>query len=389
VSPFAAIFVPDELAGALSDRAWLAALLEAERALAVAEGRTGAITADAAAAVAAVCDTSLYDVSELAHAGRAAGNPVEPLVRRMRERVGEEHARAVHRGATSQDILDTAAMLVSRNALRIVDLDLRGLAAACARLADEHRGTVMAARTLLQQAVPTTFGYKAAGWLVGVVEARSRLDRVASALPAQLGGAAGTLAALGGGGADVARLYAAELELREPVVPWHTIRGPVVELGTSLVAVAGVAAKIAQDVVLLAQTEVAEVREGGDGGVSSTMPHKHNPTAAVLALGCERHARASAAVLIESMVAEHERAAGAWHAEWHALTTVLAATGGAVSAVRRSLDSLEVDADRMRGNLSPTTLSEAERFGIDADAPEQYLGSIDVFVDRALALYRA
>jgi 3-carboxy-cis,cis-muconate cycloisomerase len=389
VIPFSAVFVPDDVAGTLSDRAWLAALLEAERALAVAEAEAGAITAESAAAIAAVCNESLYDVSELAHEGRASGNPVEPLVRRMRERVGDEHASAVHRGATSQDILDTAAMLVSRNALRIVDLDLEGLAAACARLADEHRATVMAARTLLQQAVPTTFGYKAAGWLVGVVEARSRLDRVATALPAQLGGAAGTLAALGGGGTEVVRLYAAELNLREPVLPWHTTRAPVAELGTSLAAAAGIAAKIAQDVVLLAQTEVAEVREGGDGGISSTMPHKRNPIAAVLALACERHARASAAVLIESMVAEHERAAGAWHAEWHALATALAAAGGAVSAVRRSLESLEIDAERMRGNLAPATLSEAERLGIAADAPEQYLGSIDIFVDRALALYRA
>ncbi len=385
--PFAAIFVPDELAGALSDRAWLEALLEAERALAQAEAAVGVITPEAAAAVAAACDASLYDASELAHAGRAAGNPVEPLVRALRERVGDEHAAAVHLGATSQDILDTAAMLVASDALHLMDADLDGLASVCARLAEEHRGSVMAARTLLQQAVPTTFGYKAAGWLVGVVETRARLIEVAAELPAQLGGAAGTLAALGDDGVEVARAYASELGLREPVLPWHTIRVPVAALGTALAAAAGIAAKIAQDVVLLAQTEVAEVREA-TGGASSTMPHKRNPIAAVLALACERHARANAAVLLESLVAEHERAAGAWHAEWHALESVLAAAGGAVAAVRRSLESLEVDPARMRDNIVRECMSEAERLGIDAPEPGDYLGSVDVLIDRALTLYR-
>src|SRR5436305_2201904 len=301
--PFAAIFVPEALEDALSDRAWLAAMLDAERALANAGALAGVVPAAAAGVIAEQCDPDHFDVNELAKQGRAAGNPVEPLVRALRARLGNDHGAYVHRGATSQDVLDTAAVLVARAACELVDRDLARVGGLCSGLADEHRATVMAARTLLQQAVPTTFGFKAAGWLVGVVEARSRLDRVVSALPAQLGGAAGTLAALGGGGADVARLYAAELGLREPVLPWHTIRAPVAELGTSLAAVAGIAAKIAQDVVLLAQTEIAEVREG-DGGVSSTMPHKRNPIAAVLALACERHARASAAALPDSLAAE-------------------------------------------------------------------------------------
>jgi 3-carboxy-cis,cis-muconate cycloisomerase len=387
VSPFSAIFVPDELADALSDRAWLAAMLDAERALAQAESAAGVVSAAAAAAVAAACDPALYDVAALAVAGRATGNPAEPLVRALRERVGDEHAAAVHRGATSQDIVDTAAMLVSRQALRLVDAELEGAAAECARLAAEHRHTVMAARTLLQQAVPTTFGYKAAGWLVGLHETRARLAAVAASLPAQLGGAAGTLAALGADGTEVLRLYAAELGLREPAVPWHTIRTPIAELAGALAAAAGVAGKIAGDVVLLAQTEVGEVAER-DGGGSSTMPHKRNPTSAVLASACARHARANAGLLLESVVAEHERAVGAWHAEWHALDTALGATGGAASAVRRSLTGLEVDVARMRANIVPETLAEAHRLGIDASEPEGYLGSADAFVDRALALYR-
>jgi 3-carboxy-cis,cis-muconate cycloisomerase len=384
VTPFQAIFVPDELAGTLSDRAWLAALLEAERALAAAHGGAGTAPAESVAAIEAACDASAFDADELARAGRAGGNPVIPLVHALRERVGDAHAEYVHRGATSQDILDSAAMLVARAARGAIDADLDGLAAACAGLAEQHRDTVMAARTLLQQAVPTTFGCKAAGWLVAVLAARDRLAR--AELPAQLGGAAGTLAAFGDRGLEVAALYAEELGLSDPGLPWHTNRLPVAELGSALAAAAGVAAKIGTDVMLLAQTEVAEVSEG-DGGGSSTMPHKANPTAAVLAIACERHARAAASVLAESVVAQHERAAGAWHAEWHALTTALAAAGGAVAAARRSLESLRVDAERMRANLSAETLSEAERFG-GAQRPEDYLGSAGTLVDRALARYR-
>ena len=221
----------------------------------------------------------------------------------------------------------------------------------------------MAARTLLQQAVPTTFGYKAAGWLVGVVEARTRLAAIE--LPAQLGGAAGTLAALGDDGPEVLRLFAARLGLHEPALPWHTRRTPIVDLAGALAGAAGAAAKIGADVVLLAQTEVGEVAEA-EGGASSTMPHKRNPTNAILADACARHARANAGVLLECAVQEHERAAGAWHAEWHALATALAATGGAAAAIRRSLDGLQVDVPRMRANITDETLSEARRLGIDA-----------------------
>jgi 3-carboxy-cis,cis-muconate cycloisomerase len=387
LSPFSAIFVPDELIDAVSDRAWLAAMLESERALVQAGSLAGLISPEAAAAVAAACDASLYDPAELALQGRRAGNPSEPLVRAIRERVGAEHAASVHRGATSQDIVDSAAMLVARRASRLVDGELGGAADECAGLAADHRHTVMVGRTLLQQAVPTTFGLKAAGWLVGLVETRARLAAVASSLPAQLGGAAGTLAALGDGGVEVLRLYSAELGLREPVVPWHTIRTPVAELGSALAGAAGAAAKIGGDVALLAQTEVGEVAERDSGG-SSTMPQKRNPVGAVLANACARHARANAAILLESVVQEHERAAGAWHAEWHALSAALAATGGAAAAVRRSLAGLEVDVDRMRANIGSDTLAEGVRFGIEAQRPEDYLGSADAFIERALSLHR-
>ena len=387
-------------------------MLDAERALANAESLAGVIPAAAAAAVADACRAELYDPARLGEDGRAAGNPVEPLVRALRGHVAPDAAQYVHWGATSQDILDSAAMLVTRRALRLIDDDLSGAADACASLARAHRETPIAGRTLLQQAVPTTFGLKAAGWLVAVVEARGRLRSLAGALPAQLGGAAGTLAPLGDSGPEVLRLYAAELELREPTLPWHTDRRVVAELGSALAVAAGALGKAGRDVALLAQTEVAEVAEGS-GGASSTMPQKRNPVGAVLAVACAAQARGHASVLLESLVAEHERAAGAWHAEWQSLAGALAATGGAAAALRRSLEGLVVDAARMLANIGAGAMAERASFLLaermdrgeatkllaagaspaslglreeDLD-PAGSLGSAPAFVDRALALY--
>ena len=385
--PFAAIFVPAELAKAVSDRAWLDAMLDAERALANASSLAGAIPAAAAAAVAEACRSELYDVETLAEQGRAPGNPVEPLVRALREQIGGEEARYAHRGATSQDILDTAAMLVAQRALRLIDEELTAVADATAELAQRYRDAPMAARTLLQQAVPTTFGFKAASWLVGVLSGRRRLRALAAELPAQLGGAAGTLAALGESGPEVARHFAAELGLREPVLPWHTNRAVVAELGSALAIASGSLAKSAADIVLLAQSEVAEVAEA-EGGASSTMPQKRNPVGAVLTDACARAVRGYASVLVESVPQEHERAAGAWHAEWHALAGALAATGGAAAALRRSLAGLQVDPERMRTNIGAGVLAEQQSLGLGENLdPAGYLGSAGVFVDRALALY--
>ena len=432
---FAPIFVPEALGQALSDEAWLAAMLDAERALVTAEALAGVVPAAAAAAVADCCRPELFDIHELATAGRATGNPVEPLVRALRAQVGGEAAQWVHFGATSQDILDTAAMLVARRALELVLADSDRVAAACARLAREHRSAPMVARTLLQQAVPTTFGAKAAGWLVGVLDAQRRLVELRErGLIAQLGGAAGTLAALGPSGPEVLRLYALEVGLAEPVLPWHTNRVRVAELGAAPAIAAGALGKIAQDVVLLSQSEVAEVGEGA-GGNSSTMPQKRNPVGSILALACARHASANAGLLMGALVQEHERAAGAWQAEWEALTQTLAFGGGAAAAMAGVLEGLAVDAARMRANLDASgglVLSErlslllAERLGRQAAhdllaaaatraaardrsfrdellaerslglSPEQldaaldpagYLGCAEIFVERALTLY--
>jgi 3-carboxy-cis,cis-muconate cycloisomerase len=363
---FRPIFVPDELRDAVSARAWLQAMLDAERALAAASGIEG---------VAEHCDAALYDPDALAREGRAPGNPVEPLVRALRERSGVAEA---HRGATSQDILDTAAMLVARTVRETTVRELEGAATACARLADEHRASVMPARTLLQQAVPTTFGLKAAGWLVALLDARSRLR--AWTPVAQLGGAAGTLALLDDRGPSVLAAYASELDLEEPPLAWHATRGPVLELVAACRAVGDACGKVGLDLVLLAQTEVAEIQL--PDGASSTMPHKRNPVVAVLARACALRVRTLAATFTADH--EHERAAGAWHAEWETLSDVLALSGAAAYHVRRALEELDVDADRMRENLRAETLSEAGR---DV-APDEYLGSADAFVEKALDRFR-
>jgi 3-carboxy-cis,cis-muconate cycloisomerase len=438
---FEPLFVPAALRDAVSDRAWLQAMLDAERALASAEARAGVIPPEAAEKIAAACRAENFDAGQIALDGRRAGTPVEPLARALSAAVEGGAGRYVHWGATSQDVLDTAAMLVARNALRLVLADLDAVARACAALAEDHRSTLLAARTLLQQALPTTFGLKAAGWLVGVLEARRRLAALAAGgLEAQLGGAAGTLASLGDRGPEVARLFAEELELAEPVLPWHTVRVRIAELGAALDVAAGVLAKIALDVALLAQTEVGEAAEpatGGRGG-SSTMPHKRNPVGATLAGACARQVHAAASILSGSLAQEHERAIGAWQAEWRALRDALALTGGAADWVRDAVEGLEVDPERMRRNLESTNgliMAEhvafvlAERVGrgdaqeivkavcsraveerlplrealladervtaeLEADEidaaldPAGYLGSAEVFVDRALGLYR-
>jgi 3-carboxy-cis,cis-muconate cycloisomerase len=349
---FDALFVPAELREAVSDRAWIEAMLEVERALANAEAMAGAIPAHVAGPIAKACEIDRFDVEAIVVEGRVAGNPAEPLVRALRAAVGGDTAGYVHFGATSQDIVDSAAMLVARRALLLIEEGLRDVEAACDGLAEAHRLTPMAARTLLQQAVPTTFGMKAAGWLVAVVRARLRLAEVRDHLAAQLGGAAGTLAALGDAGPAVAVQFATELGLKRLLIPWHSDRTEIAELGASLAVAAGVCAKVGYDVALLEQTEVGEVRERSGGGASSTMPHKRNPVGSALAVACARRAEASAGVLLRALVSEHERSLGVWQSEWGALSDALAYTGGAAAAIADVLHDLEVDSERMLANLA-------------------------------------
>lgn len=337
-----------------SDQAWLQAMLDTEAALARALEAAGLAAPGAGAAVTAAAKADAFDLAQLGEQAPRTGNPVPALVRELGRRLPPDAAAAVHKGATSQDIIDTAAMLLTRQALTAVTADLAEAASAAARLAGEHRDTLMIGRTLLQQAVPVTFGLVAAGWLSGLDEARTALARVASSrLAVQFGGAAGTLAPLGDAGPDVAARLAAELGLAVPTLPWHTGRLRIIEIGAACAGACGVLGKIARDVTLLAQSEVAEVRErGGEGrGGSSAMPHKQNPVAAIAVLGCTKQVPGLLATLASAAEQEHQRAAGAWHAEWLPLSDLLRRTGSAAAWAVDMLSGLAADPARMRANL--------------------------------------
>ena len=356
--PSDALFGPslstDLMLATVSDRAWVQAMLDVEAAVARAESRLGLIPSAVADGIAGHCRVDEFDVAQLGRAAVRSANPVVPLINALRAAVSKDAAPYVHHGATSQDVLDTAMMLIGRRGLALILADLDKAAAAAATLADRHRATLMAARTLLQQALPTTFGLKAAGWLVGIVEARSETARVArTRLAVQFGGAAGTMAALSDRGLDVARELSAELSLAEPTLPWHTSRARVVEVAAALGVGAGVAGKVALDVVLMAQTEVGEISERAvpGRGASSALPQKRNPVDAIEILAGVRGITAQIAVLQGAMVQEHERAAGGWQAEWPAFAETLRLAGGAVSRLASLLAGLEVDPDRMRRNL--------------------------------------
>jgi len=338
-----------------SDRDWLQAMLDTEAALAMAAERAGLASAGTGAAVGAAARADHFDITEIGRAAMLAGSPVPALVRALSAKLPADAREAVHRGATSQDIIDTAAMLLARRAIDAIGTDLVAAAGCAAQLARAHAGTVMAARTLLQQAVPMTFGLVAAGWLTGIEEARSELERIrATRLAIQFGGAAGTLASLGESGPAVAALLADELGLAEPALPWHTDRLRILQLAAALAGVCAVLGKIARDVTLLAQTEVAEVAERSDDprqGGSSAMPHKRNQVASVLILGCAKRAPGLLATLAAAAEHEHQRAAGAWHAEWETLSDLLRLTGSAASWSAKLLTGLTVDAARMRANV--------------------------------------
>ena len=351
---------------AVGDRAWLQAMLDVEAALAHAQARAGLFPAAVADEIAHACRAEDFDIAALGRAATETGNPVPALVRSLTARLPEPAAAQVHRGATSQDIVDTAAMLIARRALVPLLADLDGAADAAAALAATHRATLMAGRTLLQQALPITFGLKAAGWLSGLDDAAARLGEIRrTRLAVQLGGAAGTLASLGVLGPAVVGHLGEELELAVPLLPWHTTRGRVAELAAALGIAAGALGKPARDVTLLAQTEVGEVHEGapprsrdGSGGTrrggSSALPNKRNPIAAVSTVACAVRAPGLVGTLLAAMLQEHERAAGAWHAEWMPLIDLLVAVGSAAAWLHDCLAHLEVDESRMRANLAST-----------------------------------
>ena len=343
-----------------TDRSTLQGMLDFEVALARAEARIGVIPASASAAIATKCRAELFDTAALAQAASRAGNIAIPLVKHLTALVAKKDKQAahfVHWGATSQDAIDTGCILQLRQALDLIARDLDSLAQPLGALAQKHRSTLITGRTWMQHALPTTLGVKIAGWLDAVVRHRARLTETRKrCLVLQFGGAVGTLAALGTRGPDVASLLAAELGLGLPDLPWHSQRDRIVEIGLTLSLCAGTVGKIARDISLHVQTEVAEIFEpAGEGrGGSSTMPHKRNPVSSAVILQAAIRVPGLVGSLLTAMMQEDERGLGGWHAEWEILPDIVQLTAGAIHHLATIVPNLELDVQRMRKNLDLT-----------------------------------
>ena len=436
-----ALFGTPTMAAIFSAEAHVGAVLAFEAGLARAQARAGVIPDGAAGAIAAACQVELFDVPALYRDAVPAGTLAIPLIKALTAQVAGEYGRYVHWGATSQDAIDSAMMLQLRSGLDLLIEGLLEVGAAAVAHAERHRGTPMIGRTLLQQALPITFGLKAARWLALVSRQARRLHALRlNGLVVQFGGAVGTLAALGDDGLTVMQYLAEELGLHVPDLPWHTERDRIVELASVVSAVAGAMMKIAGDIILLAQTEVSELSEASapGKGSSSAMPHKRNPVDATFAIASARLAVGEAPTILNAMAHEHERAVGGWQVEWSVLPNLFSYTAGAVDRVRSAVAGLVVDPARMQANLEmtggvmmaePLTMALARSIGrpeafrlVEAmttrarvanqslrdaalgDAqirsalspaeidqaldPANYLGSTDLFIDRALATYR-
>jgi 3-carboxy-cis,cis-muconate cycloisomerase len=343
-----------------SDQAYIQSLLEFEGALARAEAKVGVIPAADAPIIAAACQADKFNVEELATQAALSGNVAIPLVRQLTELVAKQNkdaARFVHWGATSQDAMDTAVVLQLRRALELMDQELARLTMTLASLTDKYRAAPVAARTWMQQALPTTFGFVVAGWLDAILRHRARLsDLRARNLALQFGGAVGTLAAFSGRGPAVAMALAEELRLPLPPIPWHSHRDRIVEIAAALGLCTGTLGKIARDISLHAQTEIAELAEpAADGrGGSSSMPQKRNPVTCATVLAAAQRVPGLVSTMLSSMVQEQERGLGGWQAEWETLPEIVSLAGGALHHLSEMLPALHVDAKRMLKNLDAT-----------------------------------
>ena len=358
---------------ACDDLAYLQHMLDFEAALARAEAAVGIVPPDGAEAIARACTSDTFDLAALAEAATRSGNLAIPLVKALTSEVAKTNkdaARYVHWGATSQDVIDTATMLTLRAGIDALLLDIDRAIAGFARLAQQHRNTAVVARTWLQHALPMPFGLKLAEYAAALHRSRGRLLHLnRHGLALQFGGAAGTLAALGDRGWKVAEKLSEILQLPLPEAPWHAHRDRIAEAASVLAIIAGTCGKVARDVQLMMQTDVAEAFEpSGEGrGGSSTMPHKRNPVAAASALAAATMAPNLAATIFAAQVGDHERSAGPWHAEWPTLPSLLLVTSGALAAIVDIAEGLEVDAARMRTNLDATgglIMAEAIAFAL-------------------------
>ncbi|MFC3493694.1 lyase family protein [Glycomyces rhizosphaerae] len=343
---FGPMFARGKAAETVTDRAWLQAMLEAEVALAAAAASWQAVPSDSAEAIRKAADPERFDIGEVARSTARIGNPVGGVVDRLRELVGPEHAAAVHHRATSQDILDTAMMLVARDAVTTVAEDL----AACERASIDlhHRAgeTRMIGRTLLQQAVPVRSAALFAQWRNALQLARDQLEGLE-----YFASYSGPVGSVGNDGLDprVMLAFAQTLELT-PSFDWHTVRSPVVRIAAAAAESAGTCGKIAVDIILLSQNEIGEVGEARGGG-STSMPHKHNPVAATAARACATRTPGLVSTLYAAMPQELQRSPGLWHSEWEALTDLLRLTGSAAAWLRESLEGLRIHPEAMQRNL--------------------------------------
>lgn len=385
---FAPVFGTDAVRRVFSDEHFISCMLEVEGALARAEAKVGVIPASAGRAISDGARSVKVTARELAASTARTGMPVVGLVDALRASIGPADARHVHFGATTQDIVDTATILQLREALSAIEDDLCALASALVLRAEAHRATPMIGRTFLQHAAPITFGYKCALWLSPLLEHLQRLAELRRrVLVVQLGGAVGTLAALGDRARAVVERLAEELELGCPDAPWHAVRDGFAEVGAFLGLVCGSLGKLGQDMILLSQTEVAEVAESTDGarGGSSTLPHKQNPVASAYLVAATRGVQALAPLLSSGMAQEHERGPGGWYAERLALPSCVALTAGALSHARAIIEGMSVDVERMRRNLDATSgLAMAEHVAF-ALADRLGLPSAREIVQRACA----
>lgn len=336
-----------------SDRRLISRYIEVEVALARAEARCGVIPADAAEVIARESKLERIDFDHMRHETDIVGYPILPLVHQLVEMCGEA-GRYVHWGATTQDIMDTANVLQVRDALDIVEADIRALRGILADLAKKHRDTPMAGRTHLQQALPVTFGYKVAIWLAMFDRHQQRLSQLRErVLCVEFAGAAGTLASLGDKGLEVQKALAEELGLAVPATTWHVARDGFAEAVNLLALVTGSLGKIALDIMIMASTEFAEVYEPfvKGRGASSTMPQKRNPISSELMLAGAKGVRQHAGLMVDAMIQDFERATGPWHAEWIAIPESFILTAGALHQAKFALGGLIVDTDQMRCNL--------------------------------------
>jgi len=362
-----------------SDRHILQTMLNFETALARAEAQAGVIPVEAASAIADAAAAQNFDIDELVEASLRAGTPAIPMVRMLRDAVHSGNATAarfVHWGATSQDVVDTTLIELLLECRQVLEKDHRRLSLALQRISDEHANTVMLGRTLLQPAQPITFGLKAAGWLAALRRGWSRVEsRFTESAYLQFGGPSGTLAVLGDRGIAVSEALAAQLNLKCPDAPWHTHRDRLAALMAALSIYTGSLGKMALDIALLMQHEVGEAAEpGGNGrGGSSSMPHKHNPTACMLTLAAAKRAPGLLSTFLAGMLQEHERGVGGWQSEWTTVQGIVQAAAVALESMTEVAEGLTVDAARMRSNFETTS-----------QEPSDFLGSAEIFRRRLL-----